>query len=29
MLAFEIIGAVFTILFLAALIGGDHTVPNR
>ena len=29
MLAFEIFGAVFTVLFLAALVGGNSTVPGR
>jgi hypothetical protein len=29
MLAFEIIGAVFIVLFLAALVGGNNTVPGR
>jgi hypothetical protein len=29
MLAFEILGVVFTILFLAALVGGNDTVPGR
>jgi hypothetical protein len=29
MLAFEIIGAVFTVMFLAALVGGSNTVPGR
>lgn len=29
MLAFEIIGAIFTVLFLAALIGGNNTVAGR
>jgi hypothetical protein len=29
MLAFEILGAVFTVLFLAALVGGNNTVADR
>jgi hypothetical protein len=29
MLAFEILGAVFTVLFLAALVSGNDTVPGR
>ena len=29
MLAFEIIGAVFIVLFLAALVGGQSTVARR
>jgi len=29
MLAFEIIGAIFTVMFLAALVGGNDTVPGR
>jgi hypothetical protein len=29
MLAFEIIGAIFAVLFLAALVGGDNTVAGR
>lgn len=29
MLAFEIIGAIFTVLFLAALVDGNNTVADR
>jgi|FLYN01.1.fsa_nt_gi hypothetical protein len=29
MLAFEILGVVFTILFLAALVGGNDPVHGR
>ncbi len=29
MLAFEIIGAVFTVMFLAALVGGNNAVSGR
>jgi len=29
MLAFEIIGGIFTFLFLAALVGGHNTVADR
>ena len=29
MLAFEILGAVFTVLFLAALVGDNDTVHDR
>jgi hypothetical protein len=29
MLAFEIIGAVFIVMFLAALVGGNDTVPGQ
>jgi hypothetical protein len=29
MLAFEIFGAVFIVIFLAALVGGNSTVPGR
>jgi hypothetical protein len=29
MLAFEIAGAIFTVLFLAALVGGNNTVADR
>ena len=29
MLAFEIAGAVFTVMFLAALVGGHNTVAGR
>jgi hypothetical protein len=29
MLAFEIIGAIFIVMFLAALVGANNTVPGR
>jgi hypothetical protein len=29
MLVFEIFGAVLTVIFLAALVGGNSTVPGR
>ena len=29
MLVFEIIGGIFTFLFLAALVGGNNTVADR
>jgi hypothetical protein len=29
MLAFEIIGAVFIVMFVAALVGNDNTVPGQ
>jgi len=29
MLAFEILGAVFTVLFFAALVGNSNTVSQR
>jgi hypothetical protein len=29
MLAFEILGAIFTVLFFAALVGGNNTVAGR
>jgi hypothetical protein len=29
MLVFEIVGAIFTVMFLAALVGGNKAVPGR
>jgi len=29
MLAFEILGAIFTVLFLAALVSGNNTVQGQ
>lgn len=29
MLAFEILGAIFTLLFMAALVSGNNTVAGR